>query len=345
MTIKIADADLAAHRELLIKTFYRLLTGQSDGRRFDWLYRNGPHGEARAWLAIDGNQETVIGAAAAFPRRFYVGDREISGWVLGDFCLDAGYRSLGPALQLQRACLGVTESNGGMFCYDFPSASMVAVYKRLGIEPTGKMLRLAKPLRVDRKVKEMIKNAAVERMVTSVGNALLKRASARADTDESLEVAVHAQLCGEEFTVLAQEQRGKFGLCLDRSAEYLNWRYISNPLARHEIVTARRNGRLVGYVVWTRVGEDASIVDFFGEEDSGMARRLVAEIATLAQECGVMTLSVSLNESHPLLSLFCEMGFRLRDSVPVVIIPSKTFPHKIDPQLTGWYLMQGDRDS
>jgi hypothetical protein len=93
------------------------------------------------------------------------------------------------------------------------------------------------------------------------------------------------------------------------------------------------------------VGEDASIVDFFGEEDSGMARRLVAEIATLAQERGVMTLSVSLNESHSWLSLFYEMGFRLRDSVPVVIIPSKTFPHKIDPQLSGWYLMQGDRDS
>ena len=132
---------------------------------------------------------------------------------------------------------------------------------------------------------------------------------------------------------------------LDRSAEYLNWRYISNPLARHEIVTARRNGRLVGYVVWTRGGEDASIVDFFGEDDAGMARRLVAEIMALAQERGVMTLSVSMNEAHPWLSLFCEMGFRVRDSVPVVIIPSKTFPHKIDPQLTGWYLMQGDRDS
>ena len=191
-------------------------------------------------------------------------------------------------------------------------------------------------MRVDRKVKEMVKNIAAQRVVSSVGNAPLKRASSRRDADESLEVAVHAQLCGEEFTVLAQEQRGKFGLCLDRSAEYLNWRYISNPLAHHEIVTARRNGRLVGYVVWTRGEEDASIVDFFGEDDAGMVRRLVAEIMALAQEQGVMTLSVSMNEAHPWLWLFREMGFRLRDSVPVVIIPSKTFPYKIDPQLTGW---------
>ena len=90
---------------------------------------------------------------------------------------------------------------------------MVAVYKRLGFSVTGKMLRLAKPLRVDRKVKEMVKNAAAQRVVASVGNALLKRASSRAGADESLEVAVHAQFCSEEFTLLAQQQRGRFGLC------------------------------------------------------------------------------------------------------------------------------------
>jgi hypothetical protein len=160
-----------------------------------------------------------------------------------------------------------------------------------------------------------------------------------------LEISIQQGSCGEEFTTLAEEQRGKFGICLQRSATYLNWRYVNNPLARHEIVTARRDCRLVGYVVWTHAGEDASIVDLFGEEDSGMVRRLVAEVTALAQKRGVMTLSVSINESHPWRSLFSEMGFRLRDSAPIMIIPSKTFLHKIDPQLTGWYLMQGDRDS
>ena len=284
MSITIVPADLSAQQEVVIDTLFRHLTDQSDQQRFEWLYKAGPHGAGKAWLAMDTQSDAVVGMGSAFSRKFYFEDREISAWVLGDFCLDPQYRSLGPALQLQRACLGVTEWNGETFCYDFPSASMVAVYKRLGIGVNGKMLRLAKPLGVDRKVKQIIKNAAAQRVVTSVGNALLRRVSPKAEADESLEVAVHAQCCGEEFTVLAQQQRGKFGLCLDRSAEYLNWRYISNPLARHEIVTARSNGRLVGYVVWTRCGENASIVDFFGENDSGMVRRLVAEIATLAQD-------------------------------------------------------------
>ena len=179
MSITTVPAGLDSQRELIVETLLRYLAGRSDDRWFDWLYVRSPSGQARTWLAIDNDGGAVIGAAAAFPRQFYSINNELLVWVLGDFCLDPRYRSLGPALQLQRACLSVLESNQGMFCYDFPSASMVAVYKRLGFSVTGKMLRLAKPLRVDRKVKEMVKNAAAQRVVTSVGNALLKRASPR----------------------------------------------------------------------------------------------------------------------------------------------------------------------
>jgi hypothetical protein len=232
-----------------------------------------------------------------------------------------------------------------MFCYDFPSASMGVVYKRLGIAVTGKMIRLAKLLRVDRKVREIIKVPFAQRAVTAVGNALLKLAPSKVMADESLDLALHQKTCGEEFSILAREQRGKLGVCLNRSAEYMNWRYVTNPLSHHEIITVRKNGRLVAYAVWTQTGEDASIVDLFGEAHSELMRCLIAEIAALAQKRGVLTLSVSVNESHPRLSLFTEMGFRLRDSVPVMIIPSKTFTGKIDSKLSGWYLMQGDRDS
>jgi hypothetical protein len=344
MGINVRPANLEHDQHTLIETFARYLNPLSDGRRFYWLYLNGVHKPAQAWLAVDTGNSTC-GAAAAFPRRFYAGNDDVLGWVLGDFCLDPQYRSLGPALQLQRACLSMLENSDGTFCYDFPSASMVAVYKRLGFTAAGQMLRLAKPLRVDRKVKEMIKNRGAQRVAAAVGNTLLKIASPGATADEALEIAIQQGACGEEFTTLAEEQRGKHGICLQRSAAYLNWRYIENPLARHEIITARRDGRLVGYVVWNHAGEDASIVDLFGEEDRGIVRRLAAEVTALALKRGVMTISVSMNEAHPWRSLFSEMGFRLRDSAPIMIIPSKTFTHKIDPQLRGWYLMQGDRDS
>jgi hypothetical protein len=345
MAIKIAEADLAAHRAILIETLYRLLTGQSDARRFDWLYRNGFHGEARAWLAIDGHEEAVIGAAAAFPRLFYAGDGEISGWVLGDFCLDAAYRSLGPALHLQRACLGVTESNGGVFCYDFPSANMVAVYKRLGIEPTGRMLRLAKLLRVNRKVRERFTSRVAHHAISAVGNTFLNLATTNLILDPSLKLSIHEGQCGEEFSILAEEQRGRLGLCIQRSAEYLNWRYVNNPLATYKFITARRRGKLKGYAVWTRAGEDASVVDVFGENDPAMVKGLLSEVIGRLTKSGVMTLSVWLNESHPWLSWCSEMGFRVRDSAPMVCIPARSLTKTVELPSNRWFLMQGDRDS
>jgi hypothetical protein len=102
---------------------------------------------------------------------------------------------------------------------------------------------------------------------------------------------------------------------------------------------------LVGYIVWTQTEDDASIIDLFGQKDRNMVQCLIAEVTHLARERGIETLSVSMNEAHPWLPLFLDMGFRRRESSPVMIIPSKTFPYKVDSQLSGWYLMQGDRDS
>jgi hypothetical protein len=345
VSIVITPANIATGQAAITDLFKRSLNPLYDKRRFQWLYCQCPFGPPRVYSAVNEESGEVIGIASVFMRCMYVNNQEYAAWVLGDFCLDPQYRSLGPALQLQRACLGILEGNQRTFCYDFPSSSMAAVYIRLGFNVTGTMLRLAKPLRVDRKVREIIRNPAAQRLVSCVGNTLLKIASPKPNTGESFEVSFHQGPCGDEFTTVAEKQRDNFWISLRRSAEYLNWRYVENPLARHEIITARRNGRLVGYIVLAQAGEDASIVDLFGAEDLRMMRRLITEVVNLAQKHGAITLSVTINESHPWRFLFSEMGFRVRDSAPVMIIPSKTFPYKIDPQLTGWYLMQGDRDS
>jgi hypothetical protein len=77
----------------------------------------------------------------------------------GDFCIHEDYRILGPALQLQRACLADIDPETIAFSYDFPSARMLAVYKRLHIDPLGNICRFAKPRRIDRKIEELVKGS------------------------------------------------------------------------------------------------------------------------------------------------------------------------------------------
>jgi hypothetical protein len=346
MNIDIRQADLEFDRKLLIETLLRYLTPLSDDRRFDWLYRNNPHGEARGWIAIDRDNGAIVGMAGAFPRRVYVEGREKLGWVLGDFCVDDQYRSLGPALRLQRACLAEVDSGAVAFCYDFPSVSMMAVYRRLSINPFGQMLRLAKPLRIDRKIGEVIKTPVVARELSAVGNFLLTLHDSRPRDSRALTMSLHEGHCGEEFSALAREVGSRYGVCIQRSAEYLNWRYLGNPFCRYELLTARRDGALLAYAVFTHAGEDATLVDLFAVDEPRVISRLVDGVVALLRKRGAVTLSAPVLESHPWVPLLQRLGFKAREARPMIVYaPPCPSSKRSVFEGSNWFLMHGDRDS
>lgn len=346
MNIAIHQVDLTVDAKLVIDVLFRYLTPLSDERRFDWLYVSNPYGQARVWVAVNKQDGAMIGVASAFPRRVYIGEREELCWVLGDFCISDNYRTLGPALQLQRACLAGIDSGEAAFCYDFPSQNMMAVYKRLRIDQWSRMLRLAKPLRVDRKVGELVKNRAVAHGLSTVGNLLLAFFASQPKGAKTIALSLHEGECGKEFSVLAHRIGGQYGVCVQRSAEYLNWRYLTNPLYRYELLTARRDNALVAYVVFTHTKEDATLVDLFGINDPMIISTLVNALIALLRERGVMTVSASVVESHPWAALLQQLSFKVRENVPIVVYVSPSLPAECNI-LKGhnWFLMQGDRDS
>ena len=346
MSLVIRPAHLESDQELLIDTLIRHLNPLYDNARFNWLYKNNPHGLARTWIMSDTASSTVVGMAGAFPRRVYIGVQEATCWVLGDFCIHEHYRLLGPALQLQRACLADMHPETVAFSYDFPSASMLAVYKRLHIDPLGNICRFAKPLRIDRKVEELVRVPPLVSLMKWVGNlALAFQDRSVCDTGE-LTIALHEGWCGEEFSVLARDVGWQYGVCVQRSAEYLNWRYVANPLLRCEILTARRHGVLVAYSVFAQSGEDAMVMDLFGVQDRQIISTLVESLIKFLRKRCVITLSAPLFESHPWMALFQRLGFRARETSPVVIYtPPGASSEGSSLQGMDWFFMYGDRDS
>lgn len=330
----------------MIRMILQYLTPSSDDFRFDWLYRNNPWGEARAWVAIEGDNGSMVGMVAAFPRRMYIGDREEWSWVLGDFCISDSYRSLGPALQLQRGCLADVASAGISFWYDFPSLQMMAIYKRLGINRFGRMFRLAKPLRVDRRVEKAVKSPILARGLTAAGNMALRMYERKFRIKGGLTLSSHQGNFGQEFSALSHQVGARYGSCIQRSAEYLNWRYFASPVCKYELLTARDRGALAAYLVYTCQGDDATLVDLFGPEDPEVLSSLVKGLVTVLQERGIMTVHAPLFESHPWILLLQRLGFRMRDEGPVVLSVSPGHPSSQNvSESKRWFLMQGDRDS
>ena len=269
--------------------------------------------------------------------------------MLGDFCVSDRHRSLGPALKLQRSCLELAADSATPFWYDFPSRAMMTVYQRLRIAPRGQMRRLVKLLRVEHKLAAIAgasARCAEHRSVVLDG---LRGATARPSHHVSRLVAGRSTRgrSGRSSLISPSGRAPSYGMCLKRSAAYLNWRYREIPTAAYEIVTARPQGRLSGYAVFSvRCGAGATLADLFGTQDRrilGGPRpgRLRASPAAAVE----LSLSVSL------LGL-ASVGRPVpppRASRAARQAPSSSAPRRVRRVDTvidsGLLLMSGDRDS
>ena len=345
MTTAIRLANLETDRGQLIDAMGKWLSPQLNGARFDWLYKGSPYGEACVWIATRGEGGPLIGAAAAFPRTMYVAGVQKKACVLGDFFIAPEYRSLGPALQLQRACMSVMDSGCFEICYDFPAVAMLPVYKRLSIAPADKLVRMAKPLRADRKIREWVKVPAVARGLGAAANQILKVKNRITANPRVCKTSVLEDPCGDEFTALARSVSASYGICTQRSADYLNWRYKNHFARRFEILVARRESKLLAYAVCALEGEDGEITDLFGCDEPEPLAELIKAVADRFYSRGAVTLSMSILASHPWVGMFEKWGFHTRESCPVICIhPSQPRPND-SAERHSWFLTQGDRES
>lgn len=104
-----------------------------------------------------------------------------------------------------------------------------------------------------------------------------------------------------EFDALWEDFRDQYAVVFWRDAATLNWRYVENPFWDHRIVEARRDGKLVGYVVW-REWEDqgnriATILDLWHGEDESTVMGLLDESRRLAAQSGCAFLRFAIKEN------------------------------------------------
>jgi hypothetical protein len=344
--VLVREADLQRDRRFLIKAFHQHLTTLSDERRYDWLYLENPDGPARVWIAYEGDEENMIGSGSVIPRRVHLGGSEFLAGIMADFWIDPRYRTLGPAVQLQRACMASIDGKAFDLCIDFPKDSMVAVYRRLGITRTVELVRWAKPLRVDDRVAQAVKSPALSKLLSGLGNSLLRLRDFKLRKAKDCEVSVQDKECGDEFSELDRACSTHHGACVVRTAAYLNWRYRAHFHHDYRMLVARRRGIVLGYVVYVEEQGRGQIVDLFGAQESEVLESLVSAAVDefRARRTALVSAPLLAGEHHRTVLKRC--GFHARESVPVVLHspPAILSAH---PELAAenWLLMQGDRES
>ncbi len=346
MKFLVRPADLGGDRDVLIELMLRYLTPMSDGLRYDWLYRQNPDGPAQLWVLRDLTTDAIVGSGGIVPRQMHVRGQEKLGAILVDFWIHPEYRSLGPALQLQRACLAGIDAGPYSLYYDFPERSMVAVYRRLGVESTQSLVRMTKLLSLKKKLGKFGQIPLLGRMLVAGADGTLRLLDIGKGNRSACTIHIQNETCGEEFTELAQRVSPRYGICVARTAPYLNWRFRSHFRNRYEMLTARQGGALVGYIVFLDSGETATIVDLFGVENQKIKFDLVFSALKALRKRGVSSVNSPCLRSHGQTEFLRTLGFFPRETHPVMV----SAPHSASGECVSLdgqsvFLMDGDRDS
>jgi hypothetical protein len=331
MSVTVRAVDLDTEHEELLAVLERNLTDLPHARRFKWIYRDNPLGPAWSWFACAGATGRVVGVASVFRRAMWLGRRMMVCGQVGDFAIDAGHRSLGPAVMLQRATFEPVDRGSLTLCYDCPPHDRgMSTFRRIGMEASASLARHAKLLRANRKIEGRIGEGAVARALAPVGNALIWLRDGDVPRPNGLEI--------DERVRSRDVIRGR------RSAEDLNWRYRDNPLHEFGTLAARRRGELIGFVILSGAGRDATLVDLFGDFHPGDALGLLDAAADEARVAGAETLHATVSDDSHLVVDLGRAGFSRREAGPHVVAytaPGSEDRAQLDRPLT-WDLTHQD---
>ncbi len=320
MAISVRPVDFDSEQQEFLNLLQRNLKDLPHARRFDWLYRNNPAGTAWSWFAYEKQTTKLVGVASLFPRAMWVGKEIRLCGQVGDFAIDISHRSLGPALMLQRVTFDPVNRGTLALCYDCPPDDRgMSTFRRLGIEPHCQMLRYAKLLKTDRQFARRIGTGKLAAGFALVGNRWLSLWNSRQPAVAGLDVSLYKGRFGEEFSVLDRQVGRSDVVRGRRSAADLNWRYRDDPLRDYEILTARKRGELVAFMVVSSVDQDAHIIDLFGSESANVALELLHATAEHLGTQPIQTLQAHIAAGSPLAALLQKADFRYRSQSARVV--------------------------
>jgi hypothetical protein len=322
MNLAIRPASLAHDQQQLIDLLERNISGKQMGH-FEWRHQANPAGPGWSWIIYEREKQTAVAMASVFPRNMLLAGKPLLCGQVGEFVVDAPYRSLGPAVLLQRATFEPVNAGKLAFCYDCPPHDKgMSTFMRLGMRANTEVGRYALPLRSEEFLEKRLGDGFWTKPVVSAVNSALRLRIPRRRA-HGLEVTKFDQVFDEEFSHLDRRVSSSGVIRASRHAEDLNWRYRKNPNLKFRVLVARRAGELLGFLSYILFGQRASIVDVFGCELADVGIVLLEAFIAACRTENLICLEAYCSEGSELRPLFMKAGFRLRERAARVVAYAK----------------------
>lgn len=347
MAYLVREADIHQEKETLL----RLLTANRErssfpyDKRYDWLYRGNPFGEAIAWIIYNEKTNLPVGFTAVYPRKMLVRGKETEAWNCGDFSIDRKYRTLGIALKLRKAAKQWVDEGKIPFLYAHPNDRMVHIHLKAGHHEIAKMKRFA--LLID--VSKILGGNPLQETAARVLNPILKgvlkfkhRKAGEYEFRSAREMEFdhrYREICEE-----VNRERAVIGL---RDDTYLHWKFSAHPVYHYQIFNYFQNNRLKGYIIFTIEDATGYLTEIVCEKDVQSPMISTFINAMIDHFPQAQSLSTIQQEFNPIISTLADVGFRYRDDATSSVIAYTADSGLAKVVLDGrnWFMNVGDRDA
>ena len=266
--------------------------GEKKGKRrqkvLTWMHDDMPGREREPLrhLIVDG--ERIAGSLGCMPAEFYLRGERVEGRHGHDIMVDPSYRGRGLGTRLMHHYAELNEFTPfGLWMTG--TTHHIALAGGWDDMPamTNQNLVLNPAKFMERKDESALKKSTSKLALGAMRSVALKRAAgtlrrsgATIETIEAFDPAMDEQI----LPLLASHGVTRF-----RDAEFLNWRYVRHPHLAYRILTAQRDGRLAGYVIWRPALESdeekrSLVVDFLvANGDTETLRPLFSKVVLDAE--------------------------------------------------------------
>lgn len=344
VTYHIAAVDPVTHKEQVVALWvngFDALSEMQAGDKLAWTHQHNPAGSGLMCLMHASSSETAVGVQSLGHRRWFAGATAYDSVILGDFVVDKAHRSLGPAMQLQRAALQISEHQFS-FAYGFPNKKSEPVLQRIGVEKLGAAVRYARVIRSTRFLRDKLPAWLLPVVAPVLDAGLAAYDAVFAALNKGAAQGEWLTRFDDRFDRLWQQRGLDDYVMSDRSAAVLNWRYSQQGVTP-QIFAVSEHGELLGYVVVMLRESVVVVSDFLVRAPlRHNLRRVKALFLHEVRRMNFETVSLEFFGGDEVVAVLNSLHFRARETHPFYFRPAQGGCDVRDNQ---WYVTGFDRDT
>ncbi len=322
--------------------------GRDISQRYDWLYRDNPHGAALTWLAVSsgvagGGAERAVAVTSIFPRRVMVAGRARLGSIGGDCYVVPAARRRGLATRLHQAALSGMREEGVDFMYGPPLTNNLHALIKAGSTRVGVFRRFSRPLSGTAAIKALLQRKPPPGIERVAGLPMKVAELALRASLRGIEIEVMSE-AGDEVDAFTRRVTPPGVVCPVRDAAYLRWRYFAPVPQARTLLGMRRDGELVALVAYESRGDVAVVVDLYATNvETGDIGLQVAVERARSEGCDRIEFYVT-PAVMPSRRLARRGFFPREDRVFQVAVSAEDEQHAVLTEPASWYFTEGDQD-